>query len=290
MSFDDRALGELIEESQDIQADAMRATAEPLRDLADLGRERAGQQVDLDEAADFATNRRTVLRDSLRTGGALAAGTFGIGAAMLRVLESPALAQQSPDVQILQTAASLENLAVATYQAALGLPFIQSAPSTPAGLGLVKAFAEMTMKQHAEHGKAFNDAVKKLGGKEQTAPNPVLLEVVNKAKPGLTGPGPVVDLALELEQTATEDYVAGIPNLTDLNGRAVMASIVGVESQHAAILRAVKALLAANATTLLTLSPPVDASKLPDAAGAVGFPEGFMGTAKARSNSEGAVK
>lgn len=290
MSFDDRALGELIEESQDLQSDAMRATAEPLRDLAEIGHERLHRGIDLDEARDFAVNRRNVLRDSLRRGGALAAGGFGVGAAMLRVLESPALAQESPDVQILQTAASLENLAVATYQAALGLPFIKSAPSTPAGLGLLKAFAEMTMKQHAEHGKAFNDASKKLGGKEQTAPNPVLLGVVTKAKPGLTGPGPVVDLALELEQTATEDYVAGIPNLTDLNSRKVMASIVGVESQHAATLRAVKALLAANAVNLITLSPPVDASKLPDAAGGVGFPDGFMGTGKARSNEEGAVK
>ena len=64
--------------------------------------------------------------------------------------------------------------------------------------------------QHQEHADAFNAAAKNMGGQTQTNPDQVLLDVVNKAKPGLTGPGPVVDLAIELENTAGQTYVAAI--------------------------------------------------------------------------------
>ena len=41
MRVDERALGELLEESNDLQSGAMRATKEPLRDLVrDAARER----------------------------------------------------------------------------------------------------------------------------------------------------------------------------------------------------------------------------------------------------------
>ena len=70
------------------------------------------------------------------------------------------------DVQILQTAASIENLAVATYGVALTLPFIGGSSAN----GVVKAFAQMTKAQHEDHAKGFNAAVKDLGGKEQNAP------------------------------------------------------------------------------------------------------------------------
>ncbi len=63
-----------------------------------------------------------------------------------------------------QTAAGLENLAVATYQKALSLPFIGFAPP------VVKAFAEKTMGQHSEHATAFNAAVIPLGGQAPDGP------------------------------------------------------------------------------------------------------------------------
>ena len=58
--------------------------------------------------------------------------------------ERPGGADEALDIQILQTASSLENLAVATYGAALELPFIR-------GQAVVKTFAQTTMKQHGEH-------------------------------------------------------------------------------------------------------------------------------------------
>ena len=90
-----------------------------------------------------------------------------------------------------------------------------------------------TKDQHQEHADAFNAAVKTFGGAEQKDPDPVLLGVVNQAKPGLTGPAPVVALALQLENGAAQTYVANTSALTDENARKVTASIMGVEAQHA---------------------------------------------------------
>src|SRR5207249_11708652 len=63
-------------------------------------------------------------------------------------------------------------------------------------------------RRSSDLAKAFNAALKRLGGKEQTAPDPVLLDTVNRAKATLTGPGPVIDLAITLEDTAAQTYVA----------------------------------------------------------------------------------
>ena len=115
----------------------------------------------------------------------------------------------------------------------------------------------------------------------------MLLAVVNNAKPGLTGPGEVVALALELENGAASTYVANVGAYSNKSARAVAASIMGVEAQHAAILYAVQALVAAGAPNLITLPP--DAAALPAAAGSVGFPDSFFKTTNARPANEGAV-
>ena len=136
--------------------------------------------------------------------------------------------------------------------------------------------------------QAFSAAAKALGGTPQTAPDPVLLDVVNKAKPGLTGPVPLVELAITLEMGAAETYVAFVTTLTDKNARNTTASIMGVEAQHVAVLNAVKALVGAGHPEYITLPPP--AAKLPAAAGSVGFPDAFYPYDMARPAAEGAVK
>ena len=95
---------------------------------------------------------------------------------------------------------------------------------------------------HSSTREAFNAAATRLGGKAQDQPDPVLLGVVNNAKPSLTGPAQVVDLAIQLEDGAAQTYVANTGAYSNKNARAVAASIMGVEAQHVAILNAVKAL------------------------------------------------
>ncbi|MDQ6798987.1 MAG: hypothetical protein M3011_13400, partial [Actinomycetota bacterium] len=95
--LDDRALRGLLEESQDIQSDAMAATAEPLAELVELGhQQRVGGGPDPDESGRFRHERRRLMRSSLLAGGALA--SYGFGGALLRLLETPAFADQALDV------------------------------------------------------------------------------------------------------------------------------------------------------------------------------------------------
>ncbi len=281
MSLDDQRLRDLLEQSQDLHSDAMRVTHGSLDELVELGHDdRRHGDVIVDQVED--RERRSALLGAFPTTGILAGA--GIGAAMVALLATPAFADKTMDVQMLQTAASLENLAVATYATALTLDFIGGSSAN----GVVKAFATMTKNQHGDHAKAFNAAATRLGGKAQTDPDPALLSVVNAAVPTLTDAGKVVDLALELEMTAAQTYVANVPNFTNKNGRSVTASIMGVEAQHAAVLSAVAALIAGGAPQLIALPP--DAAALPAAAGSVGFPDAFIMTKLARPATEGAVK
>lgn len=279
--LDARQFAPLLEESQDLHADSMIATRVALDELVETGREaRARGASDPEEIAQFASDRTS--RMPAHFGGHMLAAA-GVGAAFAALLSSEAFASQPTDVQVLRTAASIENLAIATYKLALTLPFIggKSANAT------VKAFVKTTVGQHEQHLSAFNQAAVRLGGRRQTKPDPVLLKVVNKAKPSLTGPSAVVALALELEQGAAETYVANVSALKDHNARAITASIMGVEAQHAAILREVQALLHANAAKLIAI-PPSPLSALPSVAGSLAFPNPFFPTNQARPGTEGA--
>jgi len=276
--IDPRAMDALIEESQDLHRDAMVTTVDALDEMVELNHEGAPVSA---ARTPVSTDRRS-LRSAITFGGGVLAAA-GVVAALDAVSASPAFGA-SPDVQMLQTAASIEVLAVATYKTALTLPFIGGSSANP----VVKAFATTTMEQHSQHLAAFNAAVTRLGGMPQTNPDPALAKVVQAAVPGLTAPGPVVALALELEQGAAETYVADVAALSDANAKKVTASIMGVEAQHASVLLAVQALLNAGAPQLITLSPS-NVANLPAAAGSVGFPQAFFPTDMARSASEGAL-
>jgi Ferritin-like domain len=286
MTSDPRALNELLEESQDLQADALRPTHEALGELVEAGQVTRSDDVEANLAF-FAEHQRSV-RSSL--GGATLLGAAG-GAALVGVLASAASAASSSDVQILQTAASIENLAVATYKTALTLPYIGGSSANP----VVTKFAQVTMGQHAQHADAFNAAIKALKGKKQTKPDPAFVPVVNKAVKGLAGVTAaqgalgVVGLALELENIAAETYVKDTVTAKSSTNKALFASIMGIEAQHVAVLLAVQALLKAGAPQLISLAPGT-AAALPAVAGSVGFPNAFYKTNSAAPASQGALK
>ncbi|HZU74526.1 MAG TPA: ferritin-like domain-containing protein [Acidimicrobiales bacterium] len=278
MSLDDASLRGLMEESADTHADAMRESRPGLAEVVEHHRD---TQTDPDANRAFAAGRREVLRKSLvGVGGVVAAG---FGAALLALFDSPAFADQNTDIQMMQTAASIEALAVATYKTALTLPFIGGSSAN----SVVKAFATMTMDQHSQHLQAFNATATRLGGKPQNNPDPKYAAVVQAALPGIKGPGDVVGLAIKLETVAAQTYVADVGALSDQQARKVTASIMGVEAQHVSILLAVQALLNGGAPQLIALPP--NAAALPGAAGSVGFPDSFYKTDQASPAAEGAV-
>lgn len=290
MTEDHEGLEELLEESQDLQADALITTRGALTDLAESSRDEgsAGESEDVLANRQFFADHRRSVQASLATATIL--GTAG-GAALVGLLAAPAFASASPDVQMLQTAASIENLAVSTYKTALTLPYIKGSSANP----VVTKFCQVTRSQHAQHAEAFNAAIKQLGGKVQHRPDPTFVPVVNKAVASLAGVSAsqgaqgVVALALELENIAAETYVNDTVKAHSAKHKALFASIMGVEAQHAAVLLAVQALLKADAPQLIALSPTT-VTRLPAAAGSVGFPNAFYPTSNAAPASQGAVK
>lgn len=262
-SFDGSALSGLMEESQDLHADAMRDGRRQLDDYVAAAKE-----------SSFEHSR------------GLGAGAVVAGVAGAALLGSavPAFAAGNSDVMVLQTAASIENLAVATYTLALTLPFIGGSSAN----GVVKAFSQMTLKQHEDHAKGFNAAISNLGGKEQHKPDPKYLAYVNSQKPKLTNAAAVVGLAIALEDVAAQTYVKDASLVSTGDLRQLFVGVAGVEAQHKAILLAVQALIAGGAPQLIALPPKI--KKLPKAAGSVGFPDAFYPTKSASPASEGAVK
>ncbi|MDQ2960714.1 MAG: ferritin-like domain-containing protein [Candidatus Dormibacteraeota bacterium] len=284
MKLDDRQLTVLIDQSQDMQADALRGLDDNLSDLRDLRADRRGHTAEPEEVEDFLATRRDILtRLGFSGSGLLTRGLVGggIAAAVITALTKPVFADSSLDVMMLQTASSLEHLAVATYGAALTLPFISG------GNPVIKAFATTTMDQHNQHKMAFQAQTTALGGKVQDSDNPKYAPIVAQAKPGLKTPLDVVNLAATLETVARDTYLADISMFSDKKSQAIMGSVMGVETQHLATLLAVAALLPANDPTLIAI--PVDASKLPAAAGSAGFPDAIPSPVKASPPAEGAV-
>ncbi|MBA3288083.1 MAG: ferritin-like domain-containing protein [Acidimicrobiia bacterium] len=273
----------LIEESQDLQSEALRAAHATRPELRDIGAARAGRTPDLDRIRDYELGRRKLLKAGgfgvgvLASSGLLAT-TFGQRVAAIAA--TPAQAGTDVDIQIFQTASSLENLAVATYGAALELPFIQEN-------AVVKAFAETTMMQHAEHSAAFNSQTEDLGGERQDGTNPKYTPIVEDAKPSLTDALAVAKLAATIEEVAMDTYLANMTLLSDGNMRILMASVMGVESQHLAVLRAVQALIEGGVPELIAI--PTDVAALPAAAGSVSFPNAFEKPNLASPPEEGAL-
>lgn len=263
--IDTRLLEELTEQSEDLNSDALRITR--------------GALTDFREGAE--PGRRWWQRGA--TLGALAGGA-GVLSVVRAAAASPSASASATadDIRALQTAASLENLAVSVYQTAAGLPFIKDGNTT------VAAFIAKTTEQHQAHAKAFNAAATAAGGQAQNDPDPKYKAVVDQTLPTIKTPADVVKLAISLEDVAAQTYTKNVGQVSNAELRQLFASVAPVEAQHRAVLLAVQALLAGNAADLITI--PVDPAKLPAAAGSVGFPDGFYKTDNASPITEGAVK
>lgn len=281
----DPAIGSLIEQSEDLHTDAMRDTRDQLTELVDHGRDlKEHRKPDPERDAAFQATRRSLFGKSLAGAGAFAG--MGLMPGLFTWLTS-ANSSASMEVQAAQTAAALENLAIAVYKQAAALPFMAKIPD-PAG-ATVTAFVTKTIAQHTDHAGAFNAAAKKLGGKAQTGIDQVVMDkVVKPALPTLTDPLKVVMFAADLEFVAAQTYAAETAAVSDKNLRNVFSSIMGVENQHRAVLLAVAALLKADLADQVKIPP--DLAKLPAAAGDVAFPQAFLPTDQARPAAEGALK
>ncbi len=134
------------------------------------------------------------------------------------------------DVALARTAASLEKLAVDTYQTG-----IDSGLVTTAAIGDA---AKLFQDHHQQHLDALNGAVKDAGGDEVTEANEAVFKaLIEPAVAAAKAEADIVKLALDLENAAAQTYVFAAGALSVPALRSTIMTIGGIEARHAAVLQ-----------------------------------------------------
>lgn len=240
----------------------MKRAKASLPDLTEIREQRRTADTDR-----FDASRRGLFTRLLGYGAAVGGGVAAAG-----LLATAAHAEEPLDVQVLQTASSLEQLAVDTYRKALALPFF--AKASP----LLVTYARTTMAQHDEHLKAFQKQTAALGGKVRVAPHAGFGKLVAKALPTLRAPVDVVNLTSTLEKITTDTYLVDLAMFEDRKSRELMASVMGVEAQHLAVLRAFGTLITSGLPQLVKVPLSADVIRLPASFGSAPFPDALEQT------------
>lgn len=138
------------------------------------------------------------------------------------------------DLAVVALAASIENLAVATYQGALDAAGAGKLGAVPPA---VAEFITTAQSQHKDHAAAWN-AVLTGAGKSKVAGVDLTVKqkVVDPAFAQVKDVAGVAMLALELENSAAATYLVAIDVVKSPAGIQTAATIHPVELQHAAIL------------------------------------------------------
>jgi len=138
------------------------------------------------------------------------------------------------DAAIAEFAAGLEVLAVNTYKSALDAATAgKLGPVPPA----VATYVQTAMAQHQEVLDALNGVVTGAGGKEVTTPNAALEPTVKTKLSEVKDVVGAANLALLLEDIASQTYLSVIPVLKSKEAIQLIGSIQIVDQQHIAILR-----------------------------------------------------
>jgi hypothetical protein len=144
-----------------------------------------------------------------------------------------ALASIPVDVRVAALAASLENLAVATYTAGLKAAGAGKLGKVPPA---VATFAVTARAQHAQHAAAWNGILGAVGYDKVTGPDTVVESLVDSQFAKVTNVVGLAKLALELETVAAATYLNGISVVSGTQAIETAATIQPVEMQHVAIL------------------------------------------------------
>lgn len=130
-------------------------------------------------------------------------------------------------------AASLEQLAVNTYQAAADAAGAGALGTVPPA---VVEFVTVALGQHQEALDTWNTVLSGADQPEVSAPPASLEATVNEQFGSVTDAGGAAELALMLEQIASDTYLAAIPTLSDPAAVTLAGQLQYVGQQRIAVL------------------------------------------------------
>ena len=139
------------------------------------------------------------------------------------------------DLIVVGLAAALEIGAVNTYQKVLDAAGSGAIKDVPPA---VATFVQTAQQQHKDHAAAWNGVLTGAGFSaiKDTSNLPSVEMLITERLAGVKDVGSAATLALDLENIAAATYFGGIGAISDPGGIKVAASILPVETQHAAIL------------------------------------------------------
>lgn len=137
------------------------------------------------------------------------------------------------DAEIAMVAASLEVLAVGTYKAALDAATAGKLGAVPPA---VATYAKTAMEHHQVALDGWNSVLTSAGATAVSTPPADLKATVDGEFAKVKDVTGVAKLALLLEQTAADTYLAAIPKLTDKAAITAAGRQQTLDQEHAAIL------------------------------------------------------
>lgn len=150
---------------------------------------------------------------------------------------------ENMDLPLARTAASLEKLAVDTYQVGIESGLVTTMAIADA--------ARLFQEHHQAHLDALNGAIKDAGGEEVTEQNQAVFKaLVEPAVSAAKAEADIVKLAFDLESAAAQTYAFAGGALSVPALRSTIMTIGGIEARHAAVLQ-----VAAQAASPLDVFP-----------------------------------
>lgn len=192
-----------------------------------MARERiliADGDADTAQIAEYEHDRRELIRRGLGLGGAVVAAS----SIPLLLSVRNAFAASSGDVEILQSAITLEGIAVLAYGVAIDSGLLS---------GNFTKVARRFRDHEQEHADALTTALTDLGGTPPAKPEIKDIDGVVKGIGTLKSQGDVANFAIELEMAAVAAYYEAHRKLTDAKLLQAGASIMANEAQHLVVLR-----------------------------------------------------
>ena len=166
-------------------------------------------------------------------GGIAQAAASSMGSTKSAVPAAAKSQKLTGDLAIVALAASLENLAVGTYQAGIDAATAGKLGAVPPA---VVSFATTAQSQHKDHAAAWNSVLTGAGKKAITGVDLTVKKDVDTAFASVKDVPGLAMLALSLENGAAATYLAAIDAVKSPAGIKVAATIQPVEMQHAAVL------------------------------------------------------
>ena len=136
------------------------------------------------------------------------------------------------DLALARTAASLEKLAVDTYQTGIDSGLVTTMAIADA--------ATLFQSHHQDHLDALNAVITDAGGEAVTEPNEAVFEaLIEPAVTAATAEADIAQIAFDLESAAAQTYVYAGGQLSTPVLRSTIMTIGGIEARHAAVLQVV---------------------------------------------------